>query len=624
MRFFTRRKMMWSALFVFGVILLAVGIYGYPYWRGHQHVRHFKLERGQFNQDTLKPYRALVVKSDADLKDIVEGCKFAMRHRRGGFVNPHDHFWDEQCERLKDDIRTRNVDFVKETLILIPHTEGSGSIRVGLDWPHLKSKKLVLEIWRAVPFMCTCDMAYWCFAVIVPKAEVDQIEIRLEGKVLESLELASDPQEYLTEYRRLQKKTTARTGTMKLSPSPRLDFLTARGEDRPGVRIGIRFPYYKHDETLPGEPPPATLPAFQLTSFFTGATQTLPVIGPFGLDLSYSDVGDNDLREVAKLDQLQALDLSGTAITRVGLKNVAASKNLQALDLLRTNLRDEDIKALAEIRSLKQLSLAGTKITNAGLRNLAPLQELTTLCLGNCRIDDDGLKHLAALPRLQVLDLGSTDITDAGLKELQALTELSTLRIGAKRVTGASLKDLAQNRNLKSLTVRIHATSSPELAHLLHLEKLTLFHTGVSDDCLRAIGKLKNLRWLNLEGSRGISSIGIEALQNLNNLRTLNLADTGLGDAALEELAGFKQLKNLNVNRCSITDDGLKSLLSCKTLEVLDVGGTQVTDVGLKHLAGAKTLRILWPYHSRVTEKGIWDLQAALPDLWVVPQYFRD
>jgi len=77
------------------------------------------------------------------------------------------------------------LDFSKEALLLLRHSEGSSSVKVTFEKPILQDRKLICEIrGRPIPpgYGATADMAYYCFAVVVSKSAVSQVELRaVEG-----------------------------------------------------------------------------------------------------------------------------------------------------------------------------------------------------------------------------------------------------------------------------------------------------------------------------------------------------------------------------------------------------------------------------------------------------------
>lgn len=77
-------------------------------------------------------------------------------------------------------VRDAKVDFSKEALVLLRHTEGSGSIPVEFETPVLQTRKLIFSIrGKPIPpgYLGTADMAYYCFAVAVAKSKVSQVEL---------------------------------------------------------------------------------------------------------------------------------------------------------------------------------------------------------------------------------------------------------------------------------------------------------------------------------------------------------------------------------------------------------------------------------------------------------------
>ena len=86
-------------------------------------------------------------------------------------------------QEFEDALRNANLDFTREALVLLRHTESSGSVQVVFETPILQDRKLLCEI-RGKPLQGggTADMAYYCFAVAVSKSAVDQVELQaIEG-----------------------------------------------------------------------------------------------------------------------------------------------------------------------------------------------------------------------------------------------------------------------------------------------------------------------------------------------------------------------------------------------------------------------------------------------------------
>ena len=92
--------------------------------------------------------------------------------------------WNNRQD-FEDALRNAEVDFAKEALVLLRHTEGSGTVQVTFEMPILQDRKLSCVIrGRPIPpgYGGTADMAYYCFAVVVSKSAVSQVELQaIEG-----------------------------------------------------------------------------------------------------------------------------------------------------------------------------------------------------------------------------------------------------------------------------------------------------------------------------------------------------------------------------------------------------------------------------------------------------------
>ena len=90
-----------------------------------------------------------------------------------------------------------------------------------------------------------------------------------------------------------------------------------------------------------------------------------------------------------------------------------------SLNLNFTKLTDEGLKELPKLKQLTYLRLFSTQITDASLKELAKRQQLTAIDLGSTQITDTGLKELAKLEQLASLNLNNTKVTKAGVAQLQ-------------------------------------------------------------------------------------------------------------------------------------------------------------------------------------------------------------
>lgn len=133
------------------------------------------------------------------------------------------------------------------------------------------------------------------------------------------------------------------------------------------------------------------------------------------------------------------------------------------------------------------------------------------------------------------------------------------------RQTGALAMPLAQNTNLVEVDYNLvgdHVDNGQlsELAPIsTQVATLNLAHTKVTDDGLKALEPLKNLRKLHLENTK-IGDAGLTHLKGLTSLEYLNLYGTQVTDSGLEQLEGLKDLKALYLWQTKVTPAGVEKL----------------------------------------------------------------
>ncbi|MBT4864234.1 MAG: hypothetical protein HON53_03820 [Planctomycetaceae bacterium] len=157
------------------------------------------------------------------------------------------------------------------------------------------------------------------------------------------------------------------------------------------------------------------------------------------VDLTGTDVGNDDLEQLQDFSQLLGLILTDTGVSDDGLKHVAKLGTLTTLELYRTSISDGGMKHLSNLSSLAGLYLKGTNVTNEGLEHIAGLTNLTQLSLSNTALTDDGLKHLRGLSKLESLMLEDTQVTANGL--IENLSDLKKLELIAVAGTQMSAEE---------------------------------------------------------------------------------------------------------------------------------------------------------------------------------------
>jgi uncharacterized protein (TIGR03067 family) len=139
------------------------------------------------------------------------------------------------------------------------------------------------------------------------------------------------------------------------------------------------------------------------------------------LDLSQSNVTDDDLRQLGRLANLRELKLGETRIDGSGLEHLDGLDRLERLELGDTKVSDDSLRHLTKLGNLRHLRLVGTQIGDTGLMHLARIGGLQSLKLTRTKVTDEGLRSLRSLGELRGLTLDETKVTEAGLKYLAEL-----------------------------------------------------------------------------------------------------------------------------------------------------------------------------------------------------------
>jgi hypothetical protein len=208
---------------------------------------------------------------------------------------------------------------------------------------------------------------------------------------------------------------------------------------------------------------------------------------------------------------------------------------------------DAGMRYLARLPNLEVLDLSYSQITDDGMRWIAGVKGLRTLNLTGTRVGDAGLKHLAELSGLERLDLNNKDITGAGLASLRRLENLEYLRISAAAIDDESLENLAGLSKLAELGLLglNDALSYPDrargkfrgdglkyLTKLKRLKDVDLTHTVLRDEAFEHLAKMPALRSLRL----GVQDFGDKGLGYLKSMNALEYLEGGVDSEQQREL----------------------------------------------------------------------------------------
>jgi hypothetical protein len=158
----------------------------------------------------------------------------------------------------------------------------------------------------------------------------------------------------------------------------------------------------------------------------------------------------------------------------------------------------------------------------------------------------------------------------------------------------------------------------------------------MTDEGLKELPALPNLKTLSLKEGFPITDSGMKSIAQIKNLGFLNLQGVSVTPAGIKNLKALK-LKTLFIYREQITDEMLKVLREVDLLHTINwafgkngrptglmdvrylhLSGSKVTDTGLRELEGMTSLIKVFLDKTKVTDEGIANLKKALPELQVI------
>ncbi len=142
-----------------------------------------------------------------------------------------------------------------------------------------------------------------------------------------------------------------------------------------------------------------------------------------------------------------------------------------------------------------------------------------------------------------------------------------------------------RERERQAAISRVLETVRAYDGYLVEDLEFTFGKKGLKGETLKHF--LDDLHWwgdlssLHLEES-GVNDQNMQQLGKLRSLKGLNLKDTQITDEGLRELTGLTNLIWINLENCAVTDAGLKHFSKLSKLEYLEIEGTQITPAGEK------------------------------------------
>ena len=288
---------------------------------------------------------------------------------------------------------------------------------------------------------------------------------------------------------------------------------------------------------------------------------------------NYRELSDADVAKLVGLEKLRTLALTNGSITDAAVRTIAeAFPELISLNLAsNSRLTDAAAREIAKLRELQVLNLLFCDFSEFGMVHISRLPKLRVLDIrGNMKIGNGGLRTLANLPALRNLQHRSPAVTDEGIRSLAAAKTMTDLLIQDFSITGQSGLYIRQMEALTNLQIfRCENFDSSGVLALggLKLNRLTLRGLPVDDSAMAVFAELTTLRRLFLNELHSVSDAGLANLVHLQDLEILDIWESPITDRTLEVIASLPALKTLMLRTTEVTDEGLELLLTMPSLE---------------------------------------------------------
>lgn len=309
-----------------------------------------------------------------------------------------------------------------------------------------------------------------------------------------------------------------------------------------------------------------------------------------------------DCERLARLQHLQVVRLVGCKIHGAHLRALASSPSLKVLDLSHTRVTDDDIMQLAPLDTLNWIGLTGTDVTRDGLFGLERANGCNTL------VEQWSFERLRR--RNRMLDYGVDRDGRLGSVTFRSRVSAEDMQdvLHNRRVTSLSFYEVPDvGRHFASLTEVSRLTAIEVTAHnddwsatldaspltkLSWLKSLCVQGCVIDDEAARHIGQLGQLEQLNVTTGDGLTDTGWAALCQLERLTVLNVGQCAVSDEGLRHVENLENLRSLWIRSPKLTDASIPSLTRLSNLRTLYLGGAFTADgvVQLNQLSNLQSL----------------------------------
>ncbi len=176
-------------------------------------------------------------------------------------------------------------------------------------------------------------------------------------------------------------------------------------------------------------------------------------------------------------------------------------------------------------------------------------------------LPEDFFATLTALPEITDLGLENTIIAQSDWRNISRFPRLEYLLLSHSNISDDGVKSVSQLPELRGLSINdtqgITDAALSSIAQLTKLDDLKLGYTKVTDAGLQHLSQLSNLQILELQGVN-VTSKGLEVLQRIPTLIDVSLDSSGADDRIFDQLSGLPNLKVIQLSGTGVTPDAIE------------------------------------------------------------------
>lgn len=211
--------------------------------------------------------------------------------------------------------------------------------------------------------------------------------------------------------------------------------------------------------------------------------------------VAYTDVtlSWRAFRLIKQMKALETLDLTESKFPNKSLRDLE-DLQLVVLVLRSTNINDEGLAHVCRIQTLQKLELADTKVTDEGMEEVAKLPNLVTLGLGETKVTTAGIRKLKGMRVLSGLNYFFHDLTEADIDVILDLPYVTYLDLSRCRFTPEMLEKLASAPHLWGLALKDCALRDSDIEIISKsksIRKLALDRNPFGVKGLRSVEKMQ-------------------------------------------------------------------------------------------------------------------------------------